>query len=359
MGENKEQDMKRLQDQELASETEEASTEPNAVAKDAKQAKPTPKTKDTEIDDDDADDEAGYEVVADPNTTSEVTASGKSNGFKATAQKATDACKGAWSKTTAWLKKNPAKGVGIVTLGLCVVLLIGAACSGGGNAAAKGVKTLTAEQQQLVKQRTELKVGVSSKAFPPFVFEKYGGGYGGSDVDLMKAVCKATGWKLTIVPIDWSNRQELLAIGEVDCLWDGFNSYGREDYYAWTDTYLDMSDVVVVSKKDNSIKELGDLENKTVAVLNGSNPSRELEHLGLALTRVACSTLEECQQMLDKKEADAIAVSMENAANLKNVRILDDPLEARLYAVACDEHNTDLRDILNYYIDSVSTGGTK
>ena len=46
------------------------------------------------------------------------------------------------------------------------------------------------------------------------------------------------GWTLDFRQISWQEKDQLLADGEVDCLWGSFSMTGREDCYNWAGPYM-------------------------------------------------------------------------------------------------------------------------
>ena len=243
-------------------------------------------------------------------------------------------------------KPENAKVSGVILAGIVVIAVIIACVSGG-----KSTAGLTPSLKTAAAERTTLTVGVNDAYIPPFLYIDYNGNYTGTDYTLMKDVCKAYGWELVVKPIDWTNRENALTTGQVDCLWSGFNSYGREDHYEWSKTYLDTSDVIVV-KKGSSIKDLEGLDGKRVAAISGSSAYTNLEGIGLGLTRLGCSSAAQCLELLNKGDVDAIAITKGEASLMSGVKVLDDYLDYQTYAVACNEGDTVLPALLNAVFDA-------
>lgn len=239
-----------------------------------------------------------------------------------------------------------AVAIGVFLVALLVVDLTPTANTGG-----RG--KLSAEMEAAAKERTQLVVGVSETWCPPFVYMGFEGEFEGTDVELMKQVCEYYGWELIIEPIAWDKRSDLLTNQTVDCLWNGFISYGREDNYAWTDPYLDTSDVIVVKKGSLKIKDLDGLEGKRVAAVKGTSAFANLESIGIGMERLGCNDVERCMSLLKSGEADAVAVSKTEASKLKGVKVIDECLSYQTFAVACDKENTMLAELLDYGIKTV------
>lgn len=252
------------------------------------------------------------------------------------------------------LRANNRMMEAVIGLVVLILILVGiTSLTGGGSARGNGAAPvkMTAELKEAAKERTTLTVGIPSTGLPPFIYQNYDGDYTGTDYDLMKNVCAQYGWTLQISVIDWSERNSILKAGVVDCLWGGFNSFGRESDYAWTAPYEDSSDVVVVLKSNKDINTLDDLKEKTVAAITGSQASTELEGLGLAMKRLECQDAESCLSYLKDGTANAAVMTSEAAQSLGGVRVLDDNLETKQYAVACATENTQLRDLIQYALN--------
>ncbi len=114
----------------------------------------------------------------------------------------------------------------VVSIVLAAFFMLSAGCS---------PESVTAATPGL--ERTALIAGFADTNNPPYVYRDYSGGWAGSDIDLMKAVCARIGLELVLQPIDWCSKNELLESGEIDCLIGGFDGTGLEDDFLWTDPY--------------------------------------------------------------------------------------------------------------------------
>lgn len=112
--------------------------------------------------------------------------------------------------------------------------------------------------------------------------------------------------------IIWEEKDQALALGDVDCLWGSFTMNGREDLYQWAGPYLYSRQVVVV-RADSDIYTLADLAGKRVAVQATSKPEtifleRPEPDRVPAVGEVYCfSSMEEVYAAIRKDFADAIA----------------------------------------------------
>ena len=188
-------------------------------------------------------------------------------------------------------------------------------------------------------------------AFPPYGYQDENGEYVGFDLDLAAEVCKRNDWELVKQPIDWN----------------GFTMNGREDEYAWTEPYVDNSQVFVV-KEDSGIATFDDLAGKSVAVQTDSSAeaalkeddNKELKDSFKEL--VVVSDYNTAFMNLDSNAVEAIAMDIGVAKYQMESRdgkykILDDVLSAEQYAVGFAKNNPELRDKVQKTLDEMREDG--
>ncbi len=204
-------------------------------------------------------------------------------------------------------------------------------------------------------------------AFPPYGYQDENGEYVGFDLDLAAEVCKRNDWELVKQPIDWNAKDMELNSGTISCIWNGFTMNGREDEYAWTDPYVDNSQVFVV-KADSGIATFADLAGKSVAVQTDSSAeaalkeddNKELKDSFKEL--VVVSDYNTAFMNLDSNAVEAIAMDIGVAKYQMESRdgeykILDDVLSAERYAVGFAKNNTELRDKVQKTLDEMRKDG--
>lgn len=204
-------------------------------------------------------------------------------------------------------------------------------------------------------------------AFPPYGYQDENGEYVGFDLDLAAEVCKRNDWELVKQPIDWNAKDMELNSGTISCIWNGFTMNGREDEYAWTDPYVDNSQVFVV-KADSGIATFADLAGKSVTVQTDSSAeaalkeddNKELKDSFKEL--VVVSDYNTAFMNLDSNAVEAIAMDIGVAKYQMESRdgeykILDDVLSAEQYAVGFAKNNTELRDKVQKTLDEMRKDG--
>ena len=109
-----------------------------------------------------------------------------------------------------------------------------------------------------------------------------------------------------------------------------------------------------MKKNNRDIKTLEDLEEKTVAAVKDTNAYYGLESIGLGLSRMGCTDIDQVMAQLESGEADAAVMTVEEASGLSGVKVLEDRLDYNTYAVACRTEDTVLRDLIQYGIAQVT-----
>ncbi|MGO5543839.1 substrate-binding periplasmic protein [Blautia sp. HCP3S3_H10_1] len=146
----------------------------------------------------------------------------------------------------------------IISLGL-VVLLLGSILGG----------CSRAEENTKNENLPEIIVGCDN--YSPFSYADANGEMTGIDVELAREAFSRMGYAPEFVFINWEDKKDLLADGEIDCIWSSFTMTGREDEYNWAGPYMRSRQVGAVNE-DSDIQTLQDLEDKVIAVQNTTKP---------------------------------------------------------------------------------------
>ncbi len=208
------------------------------------------------------------------------------------------------------------------------------------------------------EERTTLIVGFDAE-YPPYGYMDDNGEYTGFDIEMAKLVCESLGWECVLKPIDWDSKDMELESGTIDCIWNGFSlTPEREDQYAWSITYVDNSQVIVVSA-ESGITTLEEVAGLNVAVQAGSAALEALNADDCADWTASFASLSEVTDYntafmnLEAGSADAVAVDIAVAEYQLSIRdegayvILDEAFYSEPYAIGFRVEDTDLRDIIN------------
>jgi polar amino acid transport system substrate-binding protein len=166
--------------------------------------------------------------------------------------------------------------------GAICVLASGLAFANGSketSSAASGAAPAAQADQSLqnVLKKGKFVLGLDD-SFPPMGFRDANNNIVGYDIDLAREACKRMGVTLVCQPIDWNAKEQELATGEIDCIWNGFTiTPERLKNLLFTPPYLGNAQVVVVDGK-SPYKALADLAGKSVGVQTGSSAEDALNN---------------------------------------------------------------------------------
>ncbi len=116
------------------------------------------------------------------------------------------------------------------------------------------------------KQETDkptIVVGIDN--FEPYSYLNSKGEYAGLDVELAKTCFTRLGYNVEFKIIKWSDKNDLLNNGDIDCIWSCYSMNGREDLYDWAGPYLYSRQVVLVPS-DSDVYILEDLAGRRIGV---------------------------------------------------------------------------------------------
>ena len=104
---------------------------------------------------------------------------------------------------------------------------------------------------------------VGSDTYPPYIYLNNDGVPAGIDVEIATEAFRRMGYAAQFEPIDWEQKTDLVE----SC----FSMDGREEVYRWAGPYMVSRQVAAVDA-DSSIRTLGDLAGKTIAVQSTGKP---------------------------------------------------------------------------------------
>lgn len=265
------------------------------------------------------------------------------------------------------------KKIGMMLLAVCLVFGL-AACGSkdkdsSGSTAAGGEAQTTAGESGSDEKGT-FTVGFDAD-FPPFGYMDENGEYAGFDLDLAAECAQRMGKELVLKPINWDAKDMELSSGSIDCIWNGFTMNGRENDYAFTKSYMDNSQVVVV-KKDSGIASLADLAGKTVLVQTDSSAQAALldeeseEMAALVESFKNLETIADYNTAMMELESGAVdAIGMDIFVAKFQIEgkedtyeILDEYISTEQYGVGFYKENTALKDEVEGVLMEMAEDGT-
>ena len=114
-------------------------------------------------------------------------------------------------------------------------------------------------------------ITVGCDNYPPFNYVNGNGQPTGIDVELAAEAFRRMGYRPEYITINWTEKNALLEIGAIDCIWSIFSMSGRADEYTWAGPYMYSHQVVAVMP-GSDIQTLADLAGKTVVVQATTKP---------------------------------------------------------------------------------------
>ncbi|MGD1819271.1 MAG: amino acid ABC transporter substrate-binding protein [Pleomorphochaeta sp.] len=204
-------------------------------------------------------------------------------------------------------------------------------------------------------------------SFPPMGYRDENNEIVGYDIDLAKEVTSRMGVELKLQPIDWSSKEQELATGNIDCIWNGFTiTEDRKDVVLFTEPYLDNAQILVV-KSNSPYQSIDDLKGKVVGLQGGSTASDAMD-----ASPEFKESLKDIIEFSDNLTAlmdletggvDAVLLDLFVANDNikrsgKDFRIIDGSLTKEEYGVGFRLNDVALRDKVQSVLKDMASDGT-
>lgn len=136
------------------------------------------------------------------------------------------------------------------------------------NISVSQAKAASTDQWDKIKQRGELRVGLSAD-YAPMEFERTVNGqreYAGIDIELAKKIAKDHGVKLKIVNMQFDSLLGALKTGKIDVIISGMTPTDeRKKEVDFSNSYMAVDQKIIIRKKDeNKYQTLDDLKGKKI-----------------------------------------------------------------------------------------------
>ena len=195
-------------------------------------------------------------------------------------------------------------------------------------------------------------------SFPPMGFIDENNEIAGFDIDVAKEVCSRLNLELVCQPISWDAKEQELATGNIDCIWNGFTmTPERLEAMTFSEPYLENAQVVVVLA-DSPYQTLADFAGKTCGVQEGSSAQEAIRNtpdFADSLSQVV-PYKENLTALMDLEVGGVDAVAMDFiVANYmiktsgKNFRILDEHLSPEEYGIGFKKGKNWKQNLNCYY----------
>ena len=232
-----------------------------------------------------------------------------------------------------------------------------------GESAAEG----TDDSLQKVKDSGKLILGLDA-TFEPMGYTNENDEIVGFDIDVAEEVCARMGVELVKEPIDWDTKEQDLAVGRIDCIWNGMSiNPSRSEQMNLSDPYMKNAMVFVVPAS-SEVASMSNLTGKNIAVQNGSSAQEILEASELCtsetpVTVTAMATNVEALQQLelglvDAVFLDSVVANYQITSAGKDYKVLPDGLEEEEYAIGFRKEDQALRDEVQKILCEMKADGS-
>lgn len=212
-----------------------------------------------------------------------------------------------------------------------------------------------------IQQRGSLRVGLDA-SFPPFESLNAEGKIIGLDVDIAEAIATDLGVELQLVNIGFDGLYDALLARKADLILSGlpYDPRWTEDV-AYTHTYFNAGQILMVRADEETIKTVEDLAGRTIAIEWGSQADMEGRQLaqtfeGLTLTRH--ETAAEAIEALLAQHAEAAIVDAVTGVSAfpRGLRVVS-YLSDEWYVAAVHIESQALLERVNAVLSNLEEGG--
>ncbi len=165
-------------------------------------------------------------------------------------------------------------------------------------------KPLTEEEKQWLKSHREIIYGADKNA-PPLRYVDTDNQYKGIFIDYLNSLSIESGLQIEVRPLVWDKALSELKNENTD-ICDMFPSVGRSKNYLFSNPIYKLRGVIVTKDNNEEIKNLWDLNNKTIAVQLGDYTNEYLEENVENAKYVYVADINEALKVLERGEADAV-----------------------------------------------------
>ena len=223
-----------------------------------------------------------------------------------------------------------------------------------------------------LQTRAKIRIGLLDKA-APFSSRDASGRYSGFEPDLGRELAKAIfGPRQDIdtviewIPVDRGTAVAALTSSQADVVLARL-PVTPEDAAAvdLTDTYFVTGERILVRSNNDEVKDLADLDGKTVCVQNGSGVDAHVGEVNDSARTLALDTYASCLGALQQGQVDAIGAAELTLWGLvgqdPNTKIVGKPLLEERYAIGTKKNTSDREGFLpflNTWLAGVIRDGT-
>lgn len=220
------------------------------------------------------------------------------------------------------------------------------------------------QQEGTQKAEKVYKIG-SETTYPPFEMVE-NGEYTGFDMDLIRAIAKAQGFKIEIVSLGFDGLIPALQSGNIDAAISAMTiTEKRKKAVDFSDPYFNSGLIIAVRADDNRIKTLDDLKGKVIAVQIGTTGALKADEVKKAdpTTKIKTfNTIDLAFAELANKGCDAVINDMPVTADYikkghPEIKMVGELLSGEQYGIPVKKGNTEMLKMINEGLKKVKESG--
>ncbi len=165
---------------------------------------------------------------------------------------------------------------------------------------------LTPAELAFIKTHSKIVLG-TEKAWKPYVIVAEDGTVSGYDADVLRLINEVSGSNFTLEAGNWDEMQDKAKLKKIDGLSTGSIQDERKDYLNFSDIYISMRKMLIVSKENpKNIHTLNDLDGKIIAIHKSNLVDENIAHKFLNSKILRLDTIEEVITYVTTGKADAM-----------------------------------------------------
>jgi PAS domain S-box-containing protein len=212
---------------------------------------------------------------------------------------------------------------------------------------------LTQEESAYIHS-TDTIIFVSQTHYPPFEFIDAQGQHDGMMIDIIRWMAVEIGFRAVFTDMSFQQAQDAVLIGKADVLTSLFYSDKRAEKFSFTQPLFDVPAAIFVKAERTDIKDIADLNGKTIAIQKGDYAKDFLETQGIRFDTLNAQDFFEATNMVLSGQADAIIGDEQIVFyHIFSNRLTDaikkvgEPLYTGKNCMAASRSNARIIDILN------------
>lgn len=241
---------------------------------------------------------------------------------------------------------------------LCLVVLLRVLCVSPASAV-----DLSREEQDYLRKKGTI-VFASQTRYPPFEFVDKNGQHEGMVLDVVRWLAVEMGFQPVFTDTTFQKAKRTVLSGKADILTSLFYSDKRKEAFAFTSALYEVPASIFVRAERTDIKDLQDLNGKTIAMQAGDYAKDFLESKNIKFEVFETKDFADATDMVIAGRADAVIgdeqiVLYHIFSNrlIEMIKKVGDPLYTGRDCMAASKANARLISILNKGIEEARTSG--